>query len=967
MSNFKLTLSTCWYLLDQKKHSIDKFLNWIDKMLSNVNNYNLVVYTNTESIQHVIKYINNPNIKIINKPLENFYTYKFKENFIKNHENNHNLKNLVNWELNMLWCEKIAFVYDTIANNYFNTDFYGWCDIGYFREDYNNSDILKNWPENNAIESLNKNLIYYNIVQSDYNYIENIKNIINNKNELGLPSTQLPAEQVTISGGFFILFKDKIEYLNTLFYDKLELYFNNNYLVKDDQIILVDCIFSNFNKFYLISEHLNLDNWFAFSRFLNEKYISIVIPLYNGIEFIEDSINSVLKQTYKNWEIIIGVNGYPENSEVFQIAKKYEEKNNKIKVYDLTTVKEKSQALNEMIKYCNYDYIAILDIDDKWTPNKLESQVPYLNYYDVVGAKCIYFGELNNVIPPVPEGDFSDLDFLNSNPIINSSVIIKKNLCYWEDNLNGIEDYDLWLRLKLNKKKFYNCKEILVQHRIHHTSAFNSKDTSKYVENLRNKYKNLYDKNIPKIIHQLWIGNKPAPVNLMNSWKEKNKDFQYIFWNEEEIIRRGMKFRCQNRINEIEEINGKADIMRWEILYHYGGIFIDADSICVEPIDDVLLNKKCFAGWEQEEIRTGLVATGTMGFPAKHPLLDAAINYIYNNEVSLNKTGNPAWITVGPQLLTNLYNTGNFKDLHIFPSYTFLPEHNSGLEYKGHGKIYSYQLWGSTHNSYDNMNNFTLPSKYSLPQKNVSIVICSYNTNINYINECLDSIKHQIGEFNIELIWINDGSNIENTELLKNSLHNFKNSTRFTKVLYYENPVNKGLGYSLALGNTFSTSEIILRMDSDDIMVNDRIIKQLNYMENNPNIQICGSQISVFKNNIHNIEYKTNLPSISWNEYKNKKFHWIANHPTLCYRRKAVLDIGNYDPLKPKMIEDLDIELRFLKKYDFIYNFEEPLLYYRSHDNQVTNNKDKDFWNEERNKLIENIINNNTSGTYFTL
>ena len=48
------------------------------------------------------------------------------------------------------------------------------------------------------------------------------------------------------------------------------------------------------------------------------------------------------------------------------------------------------------------------------------------------------------------------------------------------------------------------------------------------------------------------------------------------------------------------------------ILYEYGGIFLDADSFCVKPIDDMLQNCVAFAGWEQEELRKGLIATGTM-------------------------------------------------------------------------------------------------------------------------------------------------------------------------------------------------------------------------------------------------------------------------------------------------------------------------------------------------------------------
>ena len=99
------------------------------------------------------------------------------------------------------------------------------------------------------------------------------------------------------------------------------------------------------------------------------------------------------------------------------------------------------------------------------------------------------------------------------------------------------------------------------------------------------------------------------------------------------MINRNIKFKCQRKIDEIEEINGKADILRWEILYKYGGVFIDADSICIEPIDNELISKKCFAGWEQEELRPGLIATGTMGFIINHPIPKIAIEFIKNNEV----------------------------------------------------------------------------------------------------------------------------------------------------------------------------------------------------------------------------------------------------------------------------------------------------------------------------------------------
>jgi len=194
----------------------------------------------------------------------------------------------------------------------------------------------------------------------------------------------------------------------------------------------------------------------------------------------------VLNQTYTEWEIIIAINGHPENSDVYLTAKEYENKSNKIRVFDFYTIKGKSNTLNEMLKFCTYSHIAILDVDDIWHERKLEFQIPKIQEYDVVGSKCIYIGDRPGIVPNIPEGDLSNFNFALFNPIINSSVIIKKEFCYW--NENGIEDYDLWLKLKKQNQKFYNCKQILVKHRIHSESAFNSKGNNNKVEGLLQSY-----------------------------------------------------------------------------------------------------------------------------------------------------------------------------------------------------------------------------------------------------------------------------------------------------------------------------------------------------------------------------------------------------------------------------------------------------------------------------------------------
>jgi glycosyltransferase involved in cell wall biosynthesis len=214
--------------------------------------------------------------------------------------------------------------------------------------------------------------------------------------------------------------------------------------------------------------------------------ISILIPIYNGIEFINDSVSSILNQTYDKWELLIGINGHSENSEVYKIAKNYEGKSDKIRVFDFYKIKGKSNTLNEMKKLCNFNYIALLDVDDIWHPQKLEIQAQLLNKYDVIGSNCIWIGDRPGIVPQIPTGDISNFDFSLVNPIINSSSIIKKELCYW--NENGIEDYDLWLRLRGENKKFFNFKEILVEHRIHSSSAFNSKGNHNKVDNLLKNY-----------------------------------------------------------------------------------------------------------------------------------------------------------------------------------------------------------------------------------------------------------------------------------------------------------------------------------------------------------------------------------------------------------------------------------------------------------------------------------------------
>lgn len=206
--------------------------------------------------------------------------------------------------------------------------------------------------------------------------------------------------------------------------------------------------------------------------------ISILMPIYNGIEYINESVMSVIDQTVQDWELIIGINGLSENSIEYKLALEYSYFDTRIRVYDLHHIKGKANALNEMLLYCKYDHIALLDVDDIWLPRKLEKQLEYIDNYEVVGSLCVYFENMDGVVPKIPVGDISSFNFKSVNPIINSSSIIRKSIANWNEEYAGVEDYDLWLRLWRQKKRFYNVDEILVKHRIHTTSAFNTQDNT---------------------------------------------------------------------------------------------------------------------------------------------------------------------------------------------------------------------------------------------------------------------------------------------------------------------------------------------------------------------------------------------------------------------------------------------------------------------------------------------------------
>jgi mannosyltransferase OCH1-like enzyme/glycosyltransferase involved in cell wall biosynthesis len=474
---------------------------------------------------------------------------------------------------------------------------------------------------------------------------------------------------------------------------------------------------------------------------------------------------------------------------------------------------------------------------------------------------------------------------------------------------------------------------------------------------------------IPKIIHQLWIGDQSKrPQRLMDTWREMNPTWEYILWTEEEIARRGIVFECQDKINDIWEINGKADIMRWEILYQIGGVFLDADSISIAPLDEELFLVRAARGfsiYENEVVRKGLVCCGAMGFPAGHPLLRELMDTIKQTELRPQYCNLKAWCTVACVPLTKALDSGRYPDFTVFPSYMFVPHHFTGARYQGHKKVFGHQVWGSTYHNYGAaVNAAQLPVDLREPpgQHWVSVLVSSYNTPASYIYECLESIKSQIGYFGIELVWINDGSDQTHTSELEAALLEFENTTRFTRVIYRDLCENFGIAKALHEGVKLCTCDYIVKMDSDDVMHKERIARQLEFMRKTADCVACGANIQFFRGTatVPQLGQKTNHPAVvKWTEFARAPKSWFMNHPTMCVRRAAVLEVGNYNlSLTKSPFEDFELEIRLLKKYGRIYNMGDVLLFYRLHDNQVTHkmNADPEKWGGLRERIIRTHI-----------
>lgn len=201
----------------------------------------------------------------------------------------------------------------------------------------------------------------------------------------------------------------------------------------------------------------------------NMPFVSIIMSVYNRENTLRNSIDSIIGQTYKNWEFIICDDCSTDGSSA--ILKEYEALDSRIKVFRNQSNLKLAASLNKCIRISKGKYIARMDDDDISFPNRIRKEVNFLERNQdiaAVGSSAIIFnGEKNIGIREVKK--FPDTNDLLYGPcFIHPSIMIRKKVM---DDLSGYtvskdmqrgQDWDLWFRFYAKGYNGYNIQEPLL-------------------------------------------------------------------------------------------------------------------------------------------------------------------------------------------------------------------------------------------------------------------------------------------------------------------------------------------------------------------------------------------------------------------------------------------------------------------------------------------------------------------------
>lgn len=234
-----------------------------------------------------------------------------------------------------------------------------------------------------------------------------------------------------------------------------------------------------------------------------EKLVSIVIPTHFRANILERAIKSALKQTYNNIEVIVVSDGFDLETDMIMNALCATD--GRVKYYVYENAQGANHARNVGIENSSGEYVAFLDDDDEWLPEKIQKQVAIIEKDDKIGLVCtgmysIYDDNENDACIFIPDPDYdSSKKILIKNCIGSTTTAMVRKEIFdisgkFDENLGAMQDYDLWIRI-------CQCAKVglVAEPCVKYYNAVSNKQISQYTERyakatgyLKEKYKELF-------------------------------------------------------------------------------------------------------------------------------------------------------------------------------------------------------------------------------------------------------------------------------------------------------------------------------------------------------------------------------------------------------------------------------------------------------------------------------------------
>lgn len=246
---------------------------------------------------------------------------------------------------------------------------------------------------------------------------------------------------------------------------------------------------------------------------LEEPLISVLLPVYNAEEFVKEAVDSILCQTFTNFELLVLNDGSTDNS--MELVTHFKDK--RIRIINNDGNKGLIYTLNKGIQEAKGEYIARMDADDIALPNRFERQIKYLQKHkeiSILGSNVETFGNEAKITNYPINDEEIKLHMLFENPLCHPTVMFRKSI-FLENNLSfnskalHMEDWWLWFDAAQKNMRFHNLEDVTLRYRYENQNiTIKNKATSKarYMEFYENVLNHIFSHEAtPEEIEMHWM------------------------------------------------------------------------------------------------------------------------------------------------------------------------------------------------------------------------------------------------------------------------------------------------------------------------------------------------------------------------------------------------------------------------------------------------------------------------------